>query len=267
MSQSNAEHLTEQVKVTTKLKALITRLGADAASLHAHRQDTANGRVSLMHQILFEIEETILPRQLTLHFDQTIVATFRVSHRRLLSLDFAVDADQAKQPQRSEHRSAAQVYAQRLLHLSAMHQDASFRITRQICETGLETESCSVAQLVDSLKMQQQESRLKGFLTKVSANVDAWVLQAEGDNQHSCHGPAALTGQLTELANIDQTAKQKRGQALKMPEKAPSYLVLSMSGETNVILAWDRSETLLIALPTQHLTSFNTAWHSVFSSL
>ena len=263
MSQPNPEHLTDQNDAPSTLRALLVRLGADPANLQADRQDAAEGQANLLQRILVEIEETILPRQLKVYFGQTKVATLRVCHRRLLSLDLVSETGPSEQ---TAQHSAPQIYAQRLRHLVATTQDTGFRITRQVCDTGVETESCSVAQLVDSLELQHQDSRLNGFLSMIRADVDAWVLQVEDASQHSSHGPAVLTRQLTELAGLDQISKQKRGQALKLPEKTPSYLVLSMSRETNVFIAWDQVETLLVAVPAQHLTTVSTVWHSVFST-
>jgi hypothetical protein len=267
MLHSNAEQLTEQNITTSTLRALIARLCADTSDLHADRQDAAEGRADLMHSILVEIDETILPRQLVLSFGQTVVATLRICHRRLLSLDLADDTGLSDRAVHPDQPSAAQIYAQRLRHLTATYQDTGFWITRQVCETGVETESCSVAQLVDGLETQPKESRLKDFLSVINAEADAWVLQGEDASQHRCHGPAILTRQLTDLAGIDQTIQQKRGQALRMPDKTPSYLVLSMTSETSVIIAWDRAETLLVALPTLHLTTAGAAWYECFSTL
>ncbi|WIY25857.1 hypothetical protein [Parasedimentitalea psychrophila] len=263
MSPLNAEQLAGQDNTTSPLRALLIRLCADVSGLQGERRDAAQGRANLMGSLLAEIDETILPRQLTLYFDQVVVARLRVSQRRLLSLELASDIGPADH---AGLTSTVQVYAQQLHHLSARYQGTGFRITRQVCETGIETESCSASQLAESLASQQQDSRLERLLTMIGASADAWALQAETAGQNRSHGPAPLARQLMDLAATDRAAKQKNGHALRLPDKTPHYLLLSISSEIKLIVACDQTETLLIALPVQHLAAADAAWHMVFSA-
>ena len=265
MVQTKAEYVTGQDATTSRLRQAIARLCTDFSDLQADRRDADAGHVNLMQALLVQIDETMLPRRLTLFFGQDAVAKLRVCNRRLLSLELT-NGPGPEGPARLT--SAAQVYAQQLQQLSATYQGTGFRITRQVCETGIETQSCSATQLAECLTLQpQQGSRLTHVLAGISAMADAWVLQGEDASEDSRFGPAALTEQLTELAHTDRTTKNNNGHALRMPEITPSYLVLSISSDTKVIIAWDQAETLLVAVPAQHLPEMGAAWHKVFSSL
>ena len=264
MSQSTAQHLTGQDNASAPLREALVRLSANVADLHADRWDAAEGRADLLHSLLIEIDETMLPRQLTLFFGQDAVAKLRVCNRRLLSLELT-NGTGPESPARLT--SAAQVYAQQLQQLSATYQDTGFRITRQVCETGIETQSCSATQIADCLIPQApQGSRLSRVLTSIGALADAWVLQGEDAAVLGNSGPEALTNRLTELARADRVAKANSQQALRMPEMIPSYMVLTISGDTRVIIAWDQTETLLLVLPAQQVPTASTIWHQVFSA-
>ena len=264
MSQSTAQHLTGQDDAFAALREALVRLSGDVADLHADRLDAAEGRANLLHSLLIEIDETILPRQLTLFFGQNAVAKLRVGHRRLLSLELTNNTGAAYPV---DVASPAQTYAQQLQQLSAMYLDTGFRITRRACETGIETQSCSATQIADCLVPQApQGSRLSQVLASISTLAEAWILLGEDSAQLGSSGPKTLTDRLTELARADKAAKAKIGRALRMPEMIPSYMMLTISGDTKVLMFWDQTETLLLALPAQQVPAASAAWHKVFSA-
>ncbi|NIZ61523.1 hypothetical protein DL239_11090 [Sedimentitalea sp. CY04] len=264
MSHSTAQQLTGQDDASVALREALVRLSGDVADLHADRRAAAEGRANLLHSLLIEIDETMLPRQLTLFFGQDAVAKLRVGHRRLLSLELTNDTGNTHPV---DAISPAQTYAQQLQQLSAMYQNTGFHITRRACETGIETQSCSATQIADCLVPQApQGSRLSQVLASVSALAEAWVLLGEDSAQLGSSGPETLTDKLTELARADKAAKAKSGRALRMPEMIPSFMLLTISGDTKVIMSWDQTETLLIALPAQQVPAANAAWHKVFSA-
>ncbi|NRB17675.1 MAG: hypothetical protein HRU33_08955 [Rhodobacteraceae bacterium] len=269
MSPLNADLLPGQDNATSPLRQALLRLSADVSDLQAERRDAAQGQASLTRSLLAAIDEVMLPRQLTLYFGQVVVARLLVSQRRLLSLDLTEQTAPTAAAAAADHRGqtpAAQIYAERLHHLSARYRDTGFRITRQICETGLETDSCSASQLAECLALPQQDSRLARLLTMISASADAWVLQVETAGQNRCHGPAPLCRQLATLAATDRAAKQKNRHPLRLPDKTPHYLLLSISSEIKLMVACDQTETLLIALPAQHLAAADAAWQMVFAA-
>ena len=264
MSQSTAQQLTGQDDAAVSLREVLVRLSGDVADLHADRRDAAEGRANLLHSLLIEIDETMLPRQLTLFFGQNAVAKLRAGHRRLLSLELTNETGAADPV---DATSVAQTYANQLQQLSATYQDTGFRIARLACETGVETQSCSATQIADCLVPQaSQGSRLSRVLSSIGALADAWALQGEDAAELGNSGPEALTNRLTELARADRVAKANSQQALRMPELIPSYMVLTISSDTRVIIAWDQSETLLLVLPAQQVPTANTIWHQVFSA-
>lgn len=243
----------------------MVRLSANPSSLASEKRDAAEGRADLMQAVLHEIDATILPRQLTVFFGQQAVADLTISHRRLLSLDLAEALSQDPHHNHTDQTSIAQTYALRLRLLASSPQNTGFRISRRACEITMETENCSAKQLSEILAPQQGESHLTSFLALISADANAWVLQNEQADQGASAGPDQLVQQLAALGDTDKSAKQMRGYALRMPDKTPSCMVLSLSSDIQVIVAWDHAETLLIALPSQHLAAATKAWRSIFT--
>ena len=123
MSHSTAQNLTGQDDASAALREALVRLSGDVTDLHADRRDAAEGRANLLHGLLIEIDETMLPRQLTLFFGPNAVAKLRVGHRRLLSLEPASNTG-TNHP--ADTASLAQSYAQQLQQLSAMYRDTGF---------------------------------------------------------------------------------------------------------------------------------------------
>lgn len=260
MSYSVAENIELPDETTGTLLRLLSRLSAQTSDLHDDKRGAAAGRACLLQTLLYEIDETILPRHLTLYFDHGAVAELKICHRRLLSLDLIDGPGQSP----VAHETAVQTYLWQLLTLEAAYKDTGFRIKRRACDTVIETESCSARQLVDALASQQHDSRLNRFLGLVNTGCFGWVLFGDDTSNVKCSGPDALVHQLTDLARADAAARQTHGQALRIPDAAPSFMVLSMHGETRVIVARDHSETLLLALPAHQLTTASLAWHGIF---
>lgn len=241
------------------LKQVLARFAADTSCLLAEKQDAFEGHANLLHSLLREIDETILPRQLTLYFDQQLVAELTVSHRRLLSFNLTATPASA-----SDRSSVAQTYAQQMRQLVASYNGAGFRITRQPCDIGIESESCSAKLLVDTLAAQQDQSQLQGFLSLAAPSALAWMVQDNNAETTDCSGPEDLIQRLTGLANSSAAARQKRSATLRVPDQTATCMVLTMSPEVRVVLAVHQSEVLLIALPTRNLDTALHEWRSIF---
>jgi len=244
---------------------VLVRLSAATSDQLADRRHAAEGQACLMQAMLREIDETVLPRRLTVYFGQDAVAELTISHRRLLRFDLADAPDQAFRLNHSDFTSIAQISAQRLRFLETYRNNTGFRIRRRVCETGSETEYCSAQRLAEALSAQQNESRLNSFLNAIGADAKAWIFQTGDRGQITNCGPVDLVQQLTTLAETDILAKQKRVPTPRVPDQTPSCMVLSMSRDTRVLVAWDRKERLLIALPAPVLNTATKAWQRIFA--
>ena len=211
--------------------------------------------------VLSEINETLLPRVLTLHFDDIAVAQFKVAHRRVLSLELCETAEQSYPLESTDRSSIARIYAYRLNKLVAAQGNASFCITRQPSETEVETESCSVALLMDAMKALQDENRLHSFLTAIGSDALAWVYTESDAHDAQGAGPDDWVQQLARLL----PAKSKGGTPAQILDQTPGCMVLTQSPDIKVIRAWDRDEVLLLALPAQFLDLATAAWRRVFA--
>jgi len=260
MLRSTAEELSMSETTKSPLMQGLARLAAATSD-----QQAAEGRTCLMQTILCEIDETVLPRRLTVYFGQDAVAELTVSHRRLLTFDLADAPDLAFRLNHSDLTSIAQISAQRLRFLETYRDNTGFRIRRQACETGSETDCCSAQRIAEALSAQQNESRLNSFLNAIGADAEAWVFQAGETGQITNSGALELVQQLTTLAETDILAKQKRVPTPRVPDQIPRCMVLSMSRDTQVIMAWDQKERLLIALPTQALKTATKTWQRIFA--
>lgn len=260
MLSSSAESIIAADDRDCALKQVLARFAADASYLHAETKDAAEGRADLLQCLLREIDETILPRQLTLYFGQQVAAELTVSHRRLLSLDLTGVSSSV-----GNQSSIAQVYAQRLRQLVLSNKDTGFRIARQPCEIGAESESCSARLLMETLATQLGQGRLRSFMSSVGNDAEAWVFQDDSTTKTDSFGPDDQIQRLTDLANSDAVARQKRRPTPRVPDQAPSCMVLTMSPNMRVIVACDRTEILLLTLPTQNLDAAMQAWRSIFA--
>ncbi|OUS36579.1 hypothetical protein A9Q94_08825 [Rhodobacterales bacterium 56_14_T64] len=260
MQSSTAESIITVDDRDGALKQVLARFAADASCLLAEKQDAFEGRADLMHSLLREIDETILPRQLTLYFDQRAVAELTVSHRRLLSLDLSGVSSPA-----GNQTSIAQIYAQRLRQLVLSNKGAGFRITRQPCEISAESESCSARLLMETLTTQQDQGRLRSLMSSIGTDAEAWVFQDGSTAKTESFGPDDQIQRLTDLANSDAVARQKRRPTPQVPDQAPSCMVLTMSPNMRVIVACDRNEILLLTLSVQNLDAALQAWRSIFA--
>lgn len=260
MQSSTAASIITADDRDSALQQTLARFAADASSLLAEKQDAFEGRADLLHSLLREIDETILPRQLTLHFDQQVVAELTVSHRRLLSLDLTGVSSPV-----GNQTSITQIYAQRLRQLVLSNKGTGFRITRQPCEIGAESESCSAKLLMDTLATQQGQGRLRSFMSTVETDAEAWVFQDDSSKKTDSFGPDDQIQRLTDLANSDAAARQKRRPTPRVPDQAPSCTVLTISPDKRVIVACDRNEILLLTLPSQNLDTAMQAWRSIFA--
>jgi len=259
MQSSSAQSIVTTDDRDSALKQALARFATDASCLSVEKKDALAGRADLLHSLLREIDETILPRRLTLYFDHQVVAELTVSHRRLLSLDLTGASSPA-----GNQTSIAQIYAQRLRQLVLSNTGTGFRITRQPCETGIESESCSAKLLMDTLAAQQDQSHLRGFLSLVGHDAEAWIFLDSSAGQTDSSGPDALIQRLSGLAGSDAAARQRRNPTVRVPDQAPSCMVLRMSPEMRVIIAWHQSEVLLVALPAQTLDNAMQAWRGLF---
>lgn len=260
MQYSTAESIISADDRDSALKQVLVRFAADASSLIAEKKDASEGRADLLHSLLREIDETILPRQLTLYFDQQMVAELTVSHRRLLSLDLSGVSSPA-----GNQTSIAQIYAQRLRQLVSSNKGTGFRITRQPCEISAESESCSARLLTDTLATQQGQGRLRSFMSSIEPDAEAWVLHDDSTEKTDSFGPDDQIQRLTDLAKTDIAARQKRRPTPRVPDQAPSCMVLTMSPGKRVIVACDRNEILLLTLSVQNLNAAMQAWRSIFT--
>lgn len=250
---STAEHIGSDL-ATDKIRAVLVRLCADASE----------PQVDLARALLTAIDDTILARQLTLCFGPDTVARLTVSHRRILCFDLTDSLTSPAAPDQPHDRTAAQQYAQHLQTLVSAYQNTGFKITRHPCQADLATQGCSVRRLVEAGSVQLQDTGLSSLLAQISANADAWVFQKGDPAQYSSFGPDPLIQRLLSLSDINTNAGKSGAKAVKMPAKTPNYLVLTLSSDTNVIVASDRGDTLLIALPAPHLPHLGDIWRRIF---
>lgn len=265
MGQAEMADVVELQRGSSRLYALLHRLSAAGGNESAADCEAAGGDVatSNMLKILREIDETVLPRYLTVFDGDTAVARLLVSNRRLMEVDVEGEADTAAV---ADPEAAARVFARRLRHVAGQCQQLDIRVTGRDLITGHSGISCSAAQLAAvaglSAPGAARQDRMNRFLERVKPLVKAWVQTGTHSGEEAEGGDTDLAERLRNLSR-DGYGQVRRG---RVSPGRPDCAVLPLSGIESLVCASDGDARVLALVSGGAAADILAAWSEIYRS-
>ncbi|WP_109464636.1 hypothetical protein [Albibacillus kandeliae] len=237
-------------RVTLKLM----RMAEEKVTLPRTRRSRPGDAARLLVSVLREVDETVLPRQITLTTDTGHRADLTVSNRRLKAL--AIGDMPCDEP--SDPDSAARLFAARLAALVEGAERVTFSYARCAAGFSQRTIGCSARSLAAAAGVNPvttgQGRTIEGFLGSISAHCLAWIL-TEQDGRLRRGGDPVRREAL--LAFRDEARPDPQA---RFDTRAAKCTVLPLPNGELLVSARDTSCTLQALLPAQALPEVVAAW-------
>lgn len=211
--------------------------------------DEAAGTANPIQAVLREIDETVLPRRITLRSETGAAVDLLVSNRRLYAV--TVGGEAGADP--SDPQEAAGIFARRLKAALGQVRRVTLHAARPEVDPDVQHIGCTAQALAQAIGVAFRANTAAGleeFLAWIEAEALAWLRPGKGGAERS-GGAADLIGPLRAFAGrTPEGATQVGGRAplcslLPLPD---GRLVLSVSGAGRgmvAVLAEDRRGALL----------------------
>lgn len=245
-----------------ELVQALRRLSVSPEDIRARALRAAEGREALAEVLLQEIDETVLPRELTISAGGARVAVLTVAHRRLAGVALHGKPDSASEA--DDPQMAAALFAGRLQRLQTEMPSGGFTILRRSCKGPAGAGSCTAQMLRDALSAVPEDSRLDRFRAAVQAHARAWIFGPAA-------GGAAQTGGAEEVLMQLGAARAALAAGLQRTRRPPAFqpkpecIVLPLSPGARVIAATDAGRFLLLACSASEAGDLLGKWQQVYS--
>lgn len=245
---------------TSRLGDLLHRLALAGSMPSDQPEASANDDPAsvALRLILREIDETVLPRHLTVFDGDHPMARLVVSNRRLLALEY--DQDTASEPP-SDSEAAARLFARQLRKLTSRARSLGLRATGRASDIGIAGVSCSAQRLAQAAGLSETEggtNQLDAFLDHVKPFSHGWA--RTGEDADSKGGDADLSFQLAELIASGYGQPRPVGVAPLRPECA----VLPLPEEVSLVMATEGRRRLLAVIPTVSSPEIMSFWAGIY---
>lgn len=256
MGQVVKAHETGDTGGTTRLADLLHRLAQTGPDVMAGEPGVMNLRLMLR-----EIDETVLPRELSVFDGQRLLARLKVSNRRLV--DLIVVGDDA-QDRDLEPDAAERVFARQLAELAGRGKHLQVRVTARAPEFGQTGISCSAARLATAAGLDASQGldlcALDAFQDRLTPQAGAWIRVGSSPGEVCSGGDRVAVARLQAL--------HARGFASASPMQVarnqPGCTLLPLPGNLNLVVAVDGRRRLLALIPASRATAVTSDWSAIY---
>ncbi|MCA0869801.1 hypothetical protein LCL97_03090 [Seohaeicola saemankumensis] len=210
--------------------------------------------------ILREIDETVLPRYLTVYDSDRPLARLVVSNRRLFALECEGTAA-TEAP--SDPPAAARVFVKGLRNLATTATALRIRTSGRALEIGHSGVSCSASHLAAAAGLSENggdADRLDAFVDQVKPFCHGWARCGLQDTETG--GDAELADHLIGLSETGYGLARSARVAPSRPECA----ILPLPEEVSLVVAADGRRRLIAVIPTETAPDVLSVWAGIYRS-
>ncbi len=233
----------------SRLKHLLERLAREKTPGRAQCRQPVQGHPELMAAVLREIDETVLPRQITLRSDANAVAHLLVSNRRLMGLTSPGQDATGNSPPAQDPEAAAAWYVAQLNRLFADCRKGSCQVTARINAAMGSRISCSPQMLAQAAGLEwggpASDPAPDTRVEDLQQLALAW-LQRQSTTETGRAGQDAL---IDLLQKTDAARAGSGSRASKFRGGRTAFSLLRISASLAIAVLEDRDKTLLAVIP------------------
>ena len=244
------------------LKAALEELASEQVSRVPASRKTGCGPSELIESLLELIDETVLPRRLSIKSGDFGLGELTVAHRRLTSISLVGSSDQNSFKPPNDPEFAAKHYAMCIKALAALLGDNTYQVEVSACDYSSEMVSCSIQRLEEVLRPEEKNGRLSAFLSDNQGRALAWLLRDKGAADVKVAGDERIANLLVEFAGMhDAALPEGNGSVSTLPGR---YFcsVLSLNSAINLLWLGDGRSHALVAMSGEHSREALRRWDS-----
>lgn len=261
----------------SKLGDTIRRFADNSVSLAKHWVLRHQNTDSFLLAIFREIDETVLPREITLSTDANVEVRLLIANRRLLSLEIEENSEQPDQPDQPETcdtetvsiENVAQFYTSKLHSVINRSNELHIQSTARELVSSSNRKSCSAHSLAASVGLPLRTTEQSENMSEFSANVEKLALASvryrKKLSQTIKHGDDSLTDLLMGIGHRSYSNATRLGPSASFMAAKPFCNVFRLNVSISVIVAHDRDERALFAIPTNKVSFAMTLWQNIFA--
>ncbi len=253
----------------SKLGDAIRRFADNSSGLTKHWVLHSQNIDSLMLAIFREIDETVLPREITLSTDANVEVRLLTANRRLLSLETDENSEQPDQTETSDTENVAQVYANRLHSVIKRSGEIHIQSTARELVSSSNRKSCSADSLAASvgllLRAAEQSENISEFFLGVEKLALASVRYRKKSRQTDKRGNDSLTDLLMTIVERSYSNARQLGPSAGITAAKPFCSVFHLTESMSVIVAHDRNEKAFFVMPPNKVSVAMALWQKVFA--
>jgi hypothetical protein len=238
----------------SQLKHLLARFAQDAVPRGARPNRRFHGYNALIEGIFREIDETVLPRQITIECDSEIKAHLMVSNRRLIGLESPGLVDLEQKAPAKDPEAAATWYVDRLQLLFENCSYATCRVTAHIPSSMGSRISCSPYMLARAagldLAPKSTELSEDEWFSDLQGLATAWIRSDANSTERDVQGRDELIEMLRKIASAQL---RSGGRSAKFRSNQPNCIILKINAEIGVAILQGDNEILLAVLPSDRI--------------
>lgn len=246
------------------LRQVIERLRLANTSKPGEAQAAANNFPDLLELVARTVDETVLPRNYTLTNGTGHIAMLTISNRRLFGLRFndtlhpekpsgASDADELAGDIVNQLRSVCKTPGPYQLHLHSRAENLS-----------AVDANCSAASLRKASSIQQGESRLASFSSRIQSMAEAWLYNENTGKLPQCRGPADIQEKLVALEEEIIEQINDHNLSLRTALAKPSLTILPFCHSKRVVFALDKQNFILAIISEAEMKGVTQLWTEIF---
>ena len=270
MTQIGSAKMPTEGSEKSRLFHALLRLADDEAHWGRKSFSMPEERQAFLHRLLVEIDETVLPRQITVSSEAGPVTTLTVSNRRLVSLLLDHENQPAEQTP-DDPATLALNYVKTLQSLTETGSKISISVSQlshQKSSTGL---SCSAHSLANAMGITDfgtsADTSLEDFIKETTNRASAWL------KDEFCLDAPECQGAPEELILLQEAYQAAIGKGItfasgpQFGSRSPICVLLPAHGDRLVTILATQSTTFL-ALSSKNMRSdICENWHKVFAAM
>ena len=241
----------------SRLARVLTRLAEPGQGLPSVVDGGAN---EILAVLLREIEETVMPRRLSLFDGANLLIRLVISNRRLVSTRLP-DGPEVAAP--VEPRAAAQLWAGQINTALRDVRSARFAYERSSEHEVADAVGCSAAMLAKAAGLTppapEAPRTLSDFFSVIGGFAIAWIFMPTKGSGDTRGGDAALVVRLSEFA-----ARARSEGKPRLGPAQPECVILPLAGGINFVSASLGDEELFAFIPASRVSQAISAWQKRF---
>ncbi|MFK7940964.1 MAG: hypothetical protein AB8B82_16410 [Roseovarius sp.] len=251
---------------TRQLRAVLERAAGPHDVLRPAPQRHAADFAALIAMLRFEIDETVLPRRVVLMCDGTTCADLVLSNRRLIRLSIDGQVIEAGTTGDADPDDVARRYAEALKALSARSGPLTLHHAGRAGHSVTSASACTATRLAGFGTTTQLGNRMKQFLESVHAGSKGWIYHAQGEEPVAYDPGAGVFEALRRLdTRLAEDAKDTSDMR-RLTRNDPQCRAFAFGADVQVLLVFDRTARVVVALPEAQLKTALTTWQTLFGN-